>query len=132
MPHMSQGRVKKLGQKVHVSACFMDQESYEPKATFDPMLANEVSWAKIIGIGNTDSTSWVEGVEEFVEMDFFDITWVPDLIRKGTSEPENHDLGQFLVFLASTRTSATFLLIHKIICLTLWQVRERGQSCTRN
>ncbi len=71
---MSWSRIIKPGQKVHVSVCFMNQESYKPRATFDLTLANEVGWVKIIEIGRTNSTSWAEGVEEFIEMNVFDVS----------------------------------------------------------
>lgn len=106
MPHMSQGRIIKPGQKVHASFCFMDPKGYTPKATFDPELAGKISWEKIIGVGRIDDTRWADEIEEFIEKDLFDVSCVPDLVRKGIAEPENHDWGGRLVFLASTRTSA--------------------------
>lgn len=128
---MAVGRIIKPGQKVHVSVCFMDPAVYKPKATFDPEMANGISWDQIVGVGRIDDGSWADDpkIEKFIEKDIFDISWVPRLIQEGLAEPEKDDWFSFLVPLTLTRMS--FLLIHKTICLTFCKVRVPRQSCVK-
>lgn len=92
------------GQTVHASVCFVGGD-YVPKATFHPDFGS-IEWKDIIGVGKLDNVAWAKDIERVLEMDLFDISGIPQVIRKYTeeSDPDPKEWGERLEFMASIRT----------------------------
>ncbi len=114
MRHKGKGRLIMPGQRVHASVCFIEGD-YVPKARFHPDFGG-AEWKKIIGVGKLDNVAWAEGIERLLEMDLFDISGIPQVIRKYTEErePDPKEWSERLEFLASIRTSMHHAWIREI------------------
>ena len=75
------GRQIKPGQKVHSSIAFCD-ESYHPKA----ISPEQRSLCELVGKGSLSNREWVNGWEDLIEMDIFDLSLMPTVIERLKSE----------------------------------------------
>ena len=71
------GRKIKPGQKVHSSIAFCD-ESYHPKA----ISPQKRSLCELVGKGSLSSREWVNGWEDLIEMDIFELSLMPTVIER--------------------------------------------------
>ncbi|KAH7924732.1 hypothetical protein BV22DRAFT_1129559 [Leucogyrophana mollusca] len=102
-PNLWTGRTIKKGQKIHASVAFI--RDYMPQATLPDGLPIR-RWEDILERGKQDTTDWAEGLEDLLEMDFFnpsDTKAVIGLINDDTGDTVLHSR---LAFIASTRDGA--------------------------
>ena len=75
--HNGRGRKIKPGQKVHSSIAFCDK-SYHPKAISPP----QRSLRQLVGKGSLSNREWVNGWEDLIEVDIFDLSLMPYVIER--------------------------------------------------
>ncbi|KIM36837.1 hypothetical protein M413DRAFT_285325 [Hebeloma cylindrosporum] len=86
-PHKGRGRKIKPGQKVHSSVAFCN-ESYQPRA----ILPARRRLSELVGKGSRSNREWVEGWEDLLEMDIFDLSLMSNVIetlKSGTAGGES-------------------------------------------
>ncbi|KAJ7450782.1 hypothetical protein FB451DRAFT_1146090, partial [Mycena latifolia] len=78
-PHRGAGRVIAPGQLIHISVAFKSKD-YIPKATFRE--DNPIKWESFVGKDiETGSFDWAGPLEEMVEMDLFDVSFMMEAIQ---------------------------------------------------
>ncbi len=87
-----------------MSVCFVGDD-YKPKATLHPDFGN-VAWTEVIGAGinKTGDVSWAENLEQYLEMDLFETSDVPEFIQRCISAKSDDDVWSILEVAASIRT----------------------------
>jgi len=70
--------VIKGGQKIHASVAF--KKGYRPAAVFSPEC--HTTWDIIIGKGEKTSARWANSLTSILELDLFDHSAVPAIIKK--------------------------------------------------
>ncbi len=83
-----------------MSLCFVG-DGYEPKATFHPNFGN-IAWTDVVGAGmnKAGDVSWAKDLEQYLEMDLFDISGVPELIQRCISAEPGDDIWNTLNVMA--------------------------------
>ena len=71
------GRQIKPGQKVHLSIAFCDK-SYHPKA----ISPEQRSLCELVEKGSLSNREWVNGWEDLIEIDIFDLLLIPTVIDR--------------------------------------------------
>lgn len=97
IPHMGAHRIIYPGQKIHLSVAL--NRKYLPKAQFHAYssTAHSPAWSTILGKdldaneGDTQDASkygWMDDLGDILELDLFDITAIPELVKK-LSQPQD-------------------------------------------
>ena len=74
--HKGQGREIKSGQKVHSSVAFCDKR-YHPRA----LLPEQGCLYELVGKGSRSNREWIEGWEDLIERDIFDLSLMSNVIE---------------------------------------------------
>lgn len=103
------------GQTIHASVCFIKPDiegnKYLPKATFHRDLQH-IDWSEIVGVGHLDSVAWADGIEQYLELDLFDIPGTALLVDNYLdAKVDSMKWSDRLEFIASIRTSASLAWI---------------------
>ncbi|ETW76212.1 hypothetical protein HETIRDRAFT_329764 [Heterobasidion irregulare TC 32-1] len=83
LPHRGKGRMIMEGQHIHASVAFKDKH-YAPKATL-----TDFDFKELVGTGKDNDSSWTERFEQILEMDLFDLSYIPKAISSLQTTSEN-------------------------------------------
>lgn len=125
--HRGRERKIKPGQKLHSSIAFCD-ESYRPKAILpQSRCLYELVGKARKGLSNRD---WVEGWEDLIEMDIFDLSLMSNVIEnlKSRTGTESH----MWVYRLTTMTSTGGNLFYVRIKVSNIGTLDEGQNALRN
>jgi hypothetical protein len=121
--------VIKAGQKIHASVAF--KKGYRPAAVFSTEC--HATWDIIIGKGEKTTAWWANPLTSILELDLFDHSAIPDIVKKLGEEGSSQTKLELLCRLAFMADDGIFqyyrpLLSQAIDVIFRFQRRERGRS----
>ena len=102
--HKGRGRKMKSGQKVHSSVAFCN-EGYHPRA----ILPEQGCLYELVGKGSRSNREWVNGWEDLIEMDIFDLSLMSNVIEMLKSGTGGESSMWVYRLMAMTSTGERFL-----------------------
>ncbi|KAF9811058.1 hypothetical protein IEO21_06687 [Rhodonia placenta] len=132
IPHMGAHRIIYPGQKIHLSVAL--NRKYLPKAQFHAYssTAHSPAWSTILGKdldaneGDTQDASkygWMDDLGDILELDLFDITAIPELVKK-LSQPQDSKVALDHLFVLAHDVHRTRAIVEadRSIGRSLWRI----------
>lgn len=132
IPHMGAHRIIYPGQKIHLSVAL--KRKYLPKAQFHAYssTAHSPAWSTILGKdldaneGDTQDASkygWMDDLGDILELDLFDITAIPELVKK-LSQPQDSKVALDRLFVLAHDVHRTRAIVEadRSIGRSLWRI----------